>query len=128
MSDESQDKYNNEIVNRYGNKTFKKANNIIKTMSQDEWESYQNNLDTLFKNIAKLMRNNNYNSKKVQKLIAKHYKLTSTVTKTTKNSYIELANLYSEHEDFIKFFNNYKKGLSSFMAEAMFCYTESNVK
>ena len=126
--EEEQDKYTTEIINRYGNKSFKKADNIVKNMSAVEWENYQDNLDTLFKTIAKYMNNYKHDSKKIQKLIAKHYKLVGTLDKVTKNSYIELANLYSEHEDFIVFFDNYEKGFADFMTKSMLFFVNSNLK
>jgi len=93
-------------------------------MSSDEWDNYQSNLNNLIQEIADSMDENKYDSKKVQKLIVKHFKLVGTLNPTTKESYIELANLYSEHADFIKFFNNYKKGLAEFLAKAMIYFVE----
>ncbi len=94
-------------------------------MSKEEWELYQNNLNILIQKIADSIEDNSYNSKKVQKLINKHFKLIGTLNPTNKQSYIELANLYSEHEDFINFFNNYTEGLADFMSKAMIYFAEN---
>lgn len=40
---------------------------------------------------------------KIQKLIVKHFKLLGTFNLTNKESYIELTDLCSEHDDFIVF-------------------------
>ena len=45
---------------------------------------------------------------------------------TNKESYIELANLYCEHEDFIVFFDNYHKGLAQFMSKAMIYFANND--
>ncbi|MBF4469223.1 MAG: TipAS antibiotic-recognition domain-containing protein [Methanobrevibacter arboriphilus] len=72
------------------------------------------------------MDKNEYNSKKVQKLIFKHFKLVGTLNPTNKESYIELANLYCEHEDFIVFFDNYHKGLAQFMSKSMIYFANND--
>lgn len=97
-------------------------------MTSKDWENYQTNLNNLIQEIADSMDDNKYNSKKVQKLVIKHFKLVGTLNPTTKESYIELANLYNEHEDFITFFNNYHKGLSEFLSEAMIYFARENSK
>ena len=94
-------------------------------LNKEEWDHYQNNLNNLFNKIANSMEDNSYNSKKVQKLILKHFKLVGIINPTTKQSYIELANLYSEHEDFISFFDNYHKGLSDFLYKAMIYFAKN---
>jgi len=93
-------------------------------MSSAEWENYQVNLNNLIQEIADSMDDNSYDSKKVQKLITKHFKLVGTLNPTTKKSYMELANLYVEHEDFITFFNNYHEGLAEFLSKAMIYFAK----
>jgi len=126
MSEKNQKKYEKDTINRYGRRSFKKANKKIKKMSPDEWDNYQSNLNNLIQEIGNSMNENSYDSKRIQKLIAKHYKLVGTLNPTTKESYKELANLYSEHEDFITFFNNYQEGLAEFLAKAMIYFVESS--
>ncbi|KZX15342.1 HTH-type transcriptional activator mta [Methanobrevibacter cuticularis] len=128
LSLEDKKKYRKDTINRYGRRSFKKANKKINKLSKAEWDNYQSNLNTLIEKIAQSMETNSYTSKKVQKLIAKHFKLVGTLNPTTLNSYIELANLYSEHEDFIAFFNNYNEGLAEFLTNAMIFYAESEIE
>lgn len=128
MSEDNQRKYKKDTINRYGRKSFKKANRNIKKMGSKEWENYQANLNNLIQEIADSMDDNKYNSKKVQKLVTKHFKLVGTLNPTNKESYIELANLYNEHEDFITFFDNYHKGLSEFLSKAMIYFARENSK
>ena len=127
MSEDNQKKHKKDTINRYGRKSFKKANSSIKKMNAAEWENYQGNLNNLIQKIAESMDNNKYNSKKVQKLIAKHFKLVETLNPTNKESYIELANLYREHEDFIVFFNSYREKLSEFLAKAMIYFANGDL-
>jgi TipAS antibiotic-recognition protein len=128
LSEDSQKKYKEDTINRYGKKSFKKANNSLKKMTHKEWERYQSNLNNLIQQIANCMEDNAYNSKKIQKLIDKHFKLVGTLSPTTKESYIELANLYSEHNDFIAFFDNYRIGLSKFLSKAMIYFANGEFK
>jgi len=128
MSEDKQNKYKKDTIDRYGRKSFKKANRNIKKMSSAEWENYQLNLNNLLEEIADSMGSSGYNSKKIQKLITKHFKLVGTLNPTTKKSYMELANLYAEHEDFIVFFNNYREGLAEFLSKAMIYFAEGNSK
>ena len=128
MDEKNQNKYKKDTINRYGRKSFKKANRSVKKMSSAEWKNYQSNLNNLIQEIANSMDNNSYNSKIVQKLIAKHFKLQNILTPTTKDSYIELANLYREHEDFIIFFNNYHEGLAEFLSKAMIYFGTKDSK
>ncbi|MDR2966730.1 MAG: TipAS antibiotic-recognition domain-containing protein [Methanobacteriaceae archaeon] len=128
LSEEKQKKYRKDTINRYGKKSFKKASKKVNKLNKEEWDHYQNNLNNLFKKIAISMEINSYDSKKIQKLIVKHFKLIGVLNPTNKRSYIELANLYSEHEDFISFFDNYHEGLADFLSKAMiyFAKNESN--
>ena len=128
ISEDNQKKYKKDTIDRYGKKSFKKANKSIKKMNATEWENYQGNLNNLIEKIAMSMDNNKYDSKRVQKLIAKHFKLVEVLNPTTKESYIELANLYREHEDFIVFFNAYREGLAEFLAKAMIYYANEDFK
>jgi len=100
----------------------------VNKLSKEEWNHYQNNLNNLIEKIANSMEDSSYDSKKVQKLIAKHFKLVGTLNPTNKQSYIELANLYSEHDEFITFFDGYHKGLADFLSKSMiyFAKNESN--
>ena len=126
MSEDNKNRYKKDTINRYGKRSFKKADKKLKKMSPAEWENYQSNLNNLIQEIANSMDKNEYNSKKVQKLIFKHFKLTGTLNPTNKESYIELANLYCEHEDFIVFFDNYHKGLADFMSKAMIYFANND--
>jgi len=128
MSENNQKKYKKDTINRYGRKSFKKANKSIKKMSAEEWENYQGNLNNLIQEIGESMDNNKYDSKKVQKLIAKHFKLVKSLNPTNKESYMELANLYREHEDFVVFFNNYHEGLAEFLGKAMIYFASEDFK
>lgn len=73
------------------------------------------------------MEDSSYNSKKVQKLISKHFKLIGTLNPTNNQSYIELANLYCEHEDFIAFFNDYREDLADFLSKAMVYFAKNEL-
>lgn len=73
------------------------------------------------------MNDNTYNSKKIQKLTAKYFKLVGTLNYINKESYIDLANIYSKHNDFIVFFDNYHKGLSEFLSETMIYFANNNI-
>lgn len=126
MSENNKNRYKKDTINRYGKRSFKKADKKLKKMSPAEWENYQSNLNNLIQDIANSMDKNEYNSKKVQKLIFKHFKLVGTLNPTNKESYIELANLYCEHEDFIVFFDNYHKGLAQFMSKAMIYFANND--
>ncbi|MDR0913298.1 MAG: TipAS antibiotic-recognition domain-containing protein [Methanobrevibacter sp.] len=120
-------KYKKDTINRFGKKSYKLAYKNINKMSENFFNSYQKTLDNLFKKISKYMDNYNYNSKKIQKLIAKHYKLVNNINTVNEESYIELANLYSEHEEFIGFFNEYKNGLADFLYDAMIFFANKRL-
>ncbi|MDR3062537.1 MAG: TipAS antibiotic-recognition domain-containing protein [Methanobrevibacter sp.] len=119
--------YKNHIINNFGRNSYVLANKNIQKMSYPQWKSYQDILDKLFKKMAKIMDKYDFNSKRVQKIIAKHYRLSAKFNKVSKDSYINLANLYSEHEEFIEFFNQYKEGLSEFLHNAMLFFADTKV-
>ncbi|MEA4956643.1 hypothetical protein SDC9_21530 [bioreactor metagenome] len=126
MTEDGKKRYKKDTINRYGKKSFRKADKKLKKMSGPEWENYQANLNNIIQEIADSMDKNDYNSKKVQKLILKHFKLVGTLNPTNKESYIELANLYSEHDDLIVFFDNYNKGLANYLSKAMIYFATNN--
>ncbi|MBF4469222.1 MAG: hypothetical protein ISP01_07425 [Methanobrevibacter arboriphilus] len=47
MSEDNKNRYKKDTINRYGKRSFKKADKKLKKMSPAEWENYQSNLNNL---------------------------------------------------------------------------------
>jgi len=95
------------------------------------WTKYQklNDIDkgkfklegiALNKELAAVMESGfTPNSAEVQKLIKRHYEWIKPFWRPNADSYIGIAILYCEHEDFKNFFDSYHVGLAEFLSEAM---------
>lgn len=67
-------------------------------------------------------------SDEVQEAISRHYEWLCNFYNPTKEVYSGLGELYSSHEDFIKFYAGYHEKMPNFLSKAMRFYADKNLK
>lgn len=95
---------------------------------KDEWDGVKNAGDTIHKDLAKAITAGlSPESDEVQEIIQQHYTLQNRFFDLTKEVYIGLSQLYSDHPDFGKFFEVYHPKMIEYIGKAMRFYAEKNL-
>src|SRR3989338_2551125 len=76
---------------------------------------HKKEVDALHGELVSAIKNHlEPSSSEVQKLIKKHYQMTSIFWTPTRESYIGLGQLYCSHPDFVKFYDDINPELLNF--------------
>lgn len=93
-----------------------------------EWDRVKNQGDELHKDLAKAIEQGlKPDSQTVQAIISRHYQMVAQFYDVSKDVYIGLTELYSEHPDFKKFFDVYHPKMIDFISEAIRFYANKNL-
>lgn len=97
----------------------------IKYWSKEQWLENKRQGDQIHMDlVAAIKQQLNPADTDVQKIIKRHYQLTTTFWTPTKVSYIGLSQLYASHPDFVKFYDDIHPKLLNFLMTAMKTYAE----
>lgn len=128
FSPEKQRKYEQELVERYGDGVKAKIDESKKRVkgwtkadfqaSSERWQSFLADLGALAGDGKAA------DSAEVQALIPSHRQWLESYWTPVRESYIGLGRLYADHPDFRKQFDAVRPGLAEFCAEAMRIYAE----
>jgi len=92
----------------------------VKHWKKEQWMEHKKEVDALHGELVSAIKNHlEPSSSEVQKLIKKHYQMTSIFWTPTRESYIGLGQLYCSHPDFVKFYDDINPELLKFLIEAM---------
>lgn len=93
------------------------------------WEDVKREGDRIHRSLAKMIEEGRApQDPAVQEVIAQHYQLQSRFFEIDGEVYRSLAELYGEHPDFKKFFEEYHPQLIEFMGSAMEYFSQKNLK
>ncbi len=97
----------------------------VKNWKKEQWIENKREADGVYADLVSAINNQlSPSSPEVQKLIKKHYQMTTNFWTPTKQSYIGLSQLYGSHPDFIKFYDDLHPKLLKYLAEAMKVFAE----
>ncbi len=122
---EHEEKYKDEVKERWGNTdAYKQSNERMAKMSKEDKIALKKNADIWMKNFVENMKYGP-TSPEVQKLIDEHYNSLRTFYEPNLELYRGLANMYVDDARFTGFYEKYAKGLAEFMKEAMLYYCDN---
>lgn len=105
-----------------------KSKKPVAKWDKEEWDPVKVEGDSIYKSLCDaICRGSSPESLDVQKIIQRHYVVQGRFFDLTKEVYLELANLYSEHPDFKKFFDPYHPMMVQFIGEAIKFYAHKNL-
>lgn len=105
-----------------------KSKDKIKDWTEDEWLANKREADNIHAELVAAIKNHlSPSSPEVQKIIKKHYQMTTLFWTPTRESYIALSELYASHPDFVKFYNDIHPKLLTFIMEAMKIFAEKEL-
>lgn len=120
------ERYEREARERYDPALVEESQRRIRKMSKAQWNVLKQEGEEVNRAIAALAVKAPGNPE-VQKAIARHHAWIERFYPASAEVYRGLGQLYAEHEDFRKFFDKYRPGLSDFMRDAMAYYADHSL-
>lgn len=100
----------------------------IANWGKKEWDNIKDQGELIYKQLAESINKElSPESNEVQIIIQRHYQMIECFYQPSKEVYIGLTQLYSEHPDFRKFFNAYHPTMIEFIGKAMTHYANKNL-
>lgn len=100
----------------------------IKNWTNEHAIAYKKEGDEIYAELVSAMSNHlEPASPEVQKIIKKHYQLTTFFWTPTRESYIGLSQLYCSHPDFVKFYDKIHPQLLKYLVEAMKVFAKKDL-
>lgn len=123
---EKQKLYENFLVDSgVSRDVINKVEDKVKNWPKEKWMENKREADKIHAELVEAINKNLSSSHpSVQKIIKKHYQMTTIFWIPTRESYIGLSQLYASHPDFVKFYNDIHPKLLSFLTEAMKIFAE----
>lgn len=121
FSDQQIEKYREEVKGRWGLKVLEESEKKVIDIGQEKFIVLQAEGGKIFKAIMENM-SKGYDSKYVQGLIAEWRKWLENFHRYSDEEVVELGRAYSQHPDFIKFFQQYSDDLPIFLTRAIEYY------
>ena len=118
FSDEQIEKYREEVRRRWGSKVLEESEKRVIGMGREKFIALQSEGGKIFKSIMESM-SEGYDSKYIQNLITEWRKWLENFHHYSDEEVVELGRMYSQHPDFIKFFQQYSNDLPIFLTRAI---------
>jgi DNA-binding transcriptional MerR regulator len=118
FDDEQIEQYREEVKRQWGPKVLEESEKKVIGMGQEKFIALQAEGGKIFKAIMESM-SEGYDSKYVQALIIEWRKWLENFHHYTDEEVVELGRAYSQHPDFIKFFQQYSDDLPIFLTRAI---------
>ncbi|MEK4027201.1 MerR family transcriptional regulator [Pseudobacillus sp. FSL P4-0506] len=123
--DFSQNPYEQEARERWGNKAVDESNAKLASMSKEEQDDLSKGMNAIYIKLAAL-RNDPPESKEVQTAIKEWYLFLNKIGSYSLDAFKGLGQMYVADERFTKNIDQFGPGLAKFMCEAMAIYADNN--
>lgn len=128
LESEKQKEYERYLVQRKGTQAqelIDESKQRMANWSTEDWKDMKTQSDDVHVLLAQAIdRGLSPESDEVQALVAQHYKMIQKFYTPTKEIYIGLAQMYTEHPDFKKFYDAYHPKMVEYLGAAMRYYAE----
>lgn len=121
--DFSQNPYEQEARERWGNEAVDKANKAASSMTKEKQEEY----NAIYRKLA-MLRNDSPESEQAQEAIQEWYNYLQNFGHYSLDAFKGLGQMYVDDERFTKNIDQFGEGLAKFMCDAMAVYTDRNKK
>ncbi|MFY3791183.1 MerR family transcriptional regulator [Ureibacillus sp. MALMAid1270] len=117
---ENEEKYGEEIRDKYGKRTVEESNAKFKNMSQEQYDEMVKIGEEIFELLPKAMETGDPASPLAQELAAKHKQwLTFTWPSYSKEAHRGLGEMYVADERFKAYYDKVKDGAAEFLRDAI---------
>jgi MerR family transcriptional regulator, thiopeptide resistance regulator len=124
FSDAQIEKYRQEVRERWGEDTLKASEARIMKMGKEKFAAVQGEGDVIFKAISDNMEKG-HKSAEVQEQVVKWRQWLENFHHYSDEALLGLGQTYSQHPDFVKFFQKYDKDLPEFLTKAIEYYCKN---
>ena len=121
FSEDQIEKYRDEVRRRWGEKVLIDSEKRVIGMGKEKFITLQAEGGRIFKNIMENM-SEGYDSKYIQERIMEWRQWLENFHHYSEEEIVELGRAYSQHPDFIKFFQQYSDDLPVFLTNAIEYY------
>ena len=121
FSEDQIEKYRDEVRHRWGEKVLIDSEKRVIGMGQEKFMALQAEGGKIFKTVMENM-SEGYDSKLIQDLIVEWRQWLENFHHYSEEEVVELGRAYSQHPDFIKFFQQYSNELPVFLTWAIEYY------
>ena len=126
FSQEQVERYRREARERWGD-VVEESEGRVRAMSRAQWQAVKEEGDQVTRALAALM-DRAPGDPEVQGYIARHHAWIEHFYPAPAEVYRGLGQGYVEHEEFRKFYDQYRPGLAGFMQAAMACYADHELE
>ncbi|WP_338754433.1 MerR family transcriptional regulator [Bacillus sp. FJAT-52991] len=123
--DFSDNPYEQEARERWGDQAVEQSKEKIGKMTKDEQKEMENEWDTIYKKLA-VLRQHSPASKEAQEAIKEWYDFLNIMGHYSLEAFKGLGQMYVDDERFTKNIDKYGEGLAKFMRDAMAFYADHN--
>jgi len=123
---EQRERYQREVREMFDPQAVQATENRIRKMSKAQWQALKEEGDTVTRLIAEKM-DSPPDDPEVQALIARHHAMIEQFYPAPADVYRGLGQLYVDHEEFKKHYDDYRPGLAAFMRAAMVYYADNTL-
>lgn len=124
LIDKNEEKYGNEIREKYGNKQVDDANKKMLGLSEEEYKEFEKLSQEIISKLEEAMEEGNPRGQKAQEACELHKKwLGYTWNFYTKEAHMGLGEMYAADERFKKYYDDNKEGMAEFFRDALKIYT-----
>lgn len=126
LVDNNEDKYGEEIRNKYGNQTVDQSNSKLKDMTQEQYEEVVKLEQEVLDSLKEAMTAGDPTSELGQKTASLHKQWISFYwQKYSKEAHAGLAEMYVADERFAAYYNKVQTGAAQFLRDAIREYTKN---
>ncbi|WP_181350406.1 MerR family transcriptional regulator [Thalassobacillus sp. CUG 92003] len=121
----SQNPYEKEARERWGDKAVDEANTSINNMSRAQQEALQADMNAIYQQLADL-RHRSPGSSEAQAAIGEWYDMLNQIGTYSLDAFKGLGQMYVDDERFTQNIDQFGTGLAAFMRDAMAIYADNN--
>lgn len=129
FNNEKQKLYEDFLIDHGINQAvIQEAKDKVRHWEKSQWLEYKQEADKIYHQLVLALNNHLAPSThEVQKIIKKHYAMTTMFWTPTRESYIGLSQLYCSHPDFVEFYANIHPELLNYLTAAMKIFAEKEL-
>jgi len=123
--DFSQNPYEQEARERWGNEAVDKANQKVSNMSNSQKKDFEERFNAIYRKLAAI-RHTDPNSKEAQEGIKEWYEFLNTMGDYSLEAFKGLGQMYVDDQRFTKNIDRFGEGLAQFMCDSMAVFADQN--
>lgn len=124
LVDDNEKNYGQEIREQYGDNVVDQSNQVLKDMSEEQYEAMKQLEEEMFESLVQAMEKGDPASVLAQKSADLHRQWLSFYWNTySKEAHAGVAQMYVDDERFTEYYDKHRPGLAKFLRDSVHVYT-----